>query len=159
MPLHRKTQKKNFLVQKDEVDGRISDVPWNMFRDSTCGPASARAVQETMPRIEEQSMTMHIMPAASTNQIRVLIADDHPLFREALRELIETDRDFRVVGEANDGREAIKMVVDIRPDILLLDLLMPVKAGLETLQELSTMTHTTRTVSYTHLTLPTIYSV
>jgi DNA-binding NarL/FixJ family response regulator len=99
-----------------------------------------------MPRIEERSMTMHMMPTTITNQVRVLIADDHPLFREALRELIETDRDFRVIGEANDGREAIKMVADIRPDILLLDLLMPVKAGLETLQELSTMTHTTRTL-------------
>jgi two-component system nitrate/nitrite response regulator NarL len=91
-------------------------------------------------------MTMHTMPTTTSNQVRVLIADDHPLFREALRELIETDRDFRVVGEANDGREAIRMVGDMGPDILLLDLLMPVKAGLETLQELSTMSHTTRTL-------------
>jgi len=77
---------------------------------------------------------------------QIVIADDHPLFREALRQLLETDPEIRVIGEADDGREAIKMVTELRPDILLLDLVMPVRGGLETLRDLSTMSLPTRTL-------------
>jgi two-component system nitrate/nitrite response regulator NarL len=69
--------------------------------------------------------------------IRLLIADDHPIFRHGLRQLLEAEPDFRVVGEAGDGAEVIEMVPRLHPDIVLLDLAMPRVAGMEALRELS----------------------
>jgi two-component system, NarL family, nitrate/nitrite response regulator NarL len=76
-------------------------------------------------------------PRVLTQRIRVLLADDHPVFRQGLRRLLEGERDFLVVGEANDGREAIAMAAQLRPDILLLDLSMPGGSGLDALCELT----------------------
>jgi two-component system nitrate/nitrite response regulator NarL len=69
--------------------------------------------------------------------IRILIADDHPIFRHGVRQLLEAEPDFVVVGEAGDGTEVIEMVPRLRPDIVLLDLAMPRVAGMEALRELS----------------------
>jgi DNA-binding NarL/FixJ family response regulator len=68
--------------------------------------------------------------------IRILIADDHPIFRDGLRKLLEAEPGFKVVGEATDGAEAVRMVQEVKPDILLLDLAMPRMPGLEALREL-----------------------
>jgi DNA-binding NarL/FixJ family response regulator len=81
--------------------------------------------------------------------ISVIIADDHQMFREALRKLLETDPLVRVVGEAANGRDAIKLAADLRPDILLLDLLMPVTPGLAALRELARLTPPVRTLLLT----------
>jgi DNA-binding NarL/FixJ family response regulator len=70
--------------------------------------------------------------------VRILIADDHPIFRDGLKRLLESERDFKVVGEACDGVEAVTMVRQLKPEILLLDLAMPRRPGLEALRELST---------------------
>src|SRR5438034_1801909 len=72
-----------------------------------------------------------------TPQIRILIADDHPIFRDGLRRLLESEREFKVVGEACDGVEAVSMVRQLKPEILLLDLAMPRRPGLEALREMS----------------------
>jgi two-component system, NarL family, nitrate/nitrite response regulator NarL len=81
--------------------------------------------------------------------IKVVIADDHPLFREALRKLLETDPTLQLIGEASDGHEAIRLVREMRPDLLLLDFSMPLVPGLDTLRELSTMTPAIRTLLLT----------
>ncbi|MBN2508590.1 MAG: response regulator transcription factor [Verrucomicrobia bacterium] len=66
------------------------------------------------------------MPART----RILIADDHPLFRKGLRETIETNRTFQVVGEASEGREALQRIRDLKPDVCILDINMPGVDGL-----------------------------
>jgi len=74
---------------------------------------------------------------ASLRPIRIVIADDHPIFRDGLRRLFEAEGDFKVLGEADDGAEAVKLARQLEPDILLLDLAMPRHPGLEALRELS----------------------
>jgi two-component system, NarL family, nitrate/nitrite response regulator NarL len=69
--------------------------------------------------------------------IRIVIADDHPIFRDGLRRLLETEPDLKVIGEACDGAEAVKLARQLKPDILLLDLARPRHPGLEALRELS----------------------
>ncbi len=68
---------------------------------------------------------------------RILIADDHPIFRDGLKRLLESERDFKVVGEACDGVDAVKLVRQLKPEILLLDLAMPRLPGLEALREMN----------------------
>jgi NarL family two-component system response regulator LiaR len=68
--------------------------------------------------------------------IRVLIADDHAIVREGLRALIDTEPGLELVGEAGDGVEAIRLARSLKPDVLLLDLLMPRKDGLEVIAEI-----------------------
>lgn len=77
------------------------------------------------------------MPEAAA-PIRVLIADDHAIFRAGLRKLIEAEPGLEVAGEARDGEEAIKLSAEVTPDILLLDLAMPGVPGLEVLRHLGT---------------------
>jgi DNA-binding NarL/FixJ family response regulator len=69
--------------------------------------------------------------------IRVLIADDHPVVRQGLRTFLDLQEDISVVGEAGDGAEAVELVERLTPDVLLLDLKMPVLDGLATLGRLA----------------------
>jgi len=68
--------------------------------------------------------------------MRILIADDHVLFRESLRALLSA-RDFEVVGEANNGREAIRLAWQLKPDVILMDLTMPEMNGLDATKQLT----------------------
>ena len=70
-------------------------------------------------------------------KIRVLLADDHNLFRQGLRQLLELDADIEVVGEAGDGLEVQRMVAELKPDVVLMDMRMPIMSGLEALQALA----------------------
>ena len=81
--------------------------------------------------------------------IKVLVADDHAIFREGLRKLLEVANDITIVGEASNGVECTKMVTKLRPDILLLDLRMPDKDGLSVLAEVDLSSLPTRIIVLT----------
>jgi len=73
-----------------------------------------------------------------SDTVRVLIADDDPIVRQAVRTVLEASGAFQVVGEAEDGQAAAEFVGKTKPDILLLDLLMPNLPGLEALRAITT---------------------
>jgi DNA-binding NarL/FixJ family response regulator len=66
-----------------------------------------------------------------THEIRIVIADDHPIFRRGLKEVIESDSGLRVITEAPDGNKAIELIESLMPDVALLDIDMPGKNGFE----------------------------
>ena len=82
-------------------------------------------------------------------EIRILIADDHSIFRDGVRKLLEAEGGFTIVGEATNGTEALDLVIGLRPDVLLLDISMPELSGLEVLRRLPKQTAPLRTILLT----------
>ena len=79
--------------------------------------------------------------------IRVCLVDDQTLVRQGIRSLLALDDGIEVVAEAADGKQAVELVPQVRPDVVLMDMRMPVMSGLEALQALTAL----GPVSYTHL--------
>lgn len=71
-----------------------------------------------------------------TNAYRIVLADDHKLFRDGLERLLGYEEDIQVLGCADNGEDAVKLVEELKPDILLLDVQMPVMGGIELVEEL-----------------------
>jgi NarL family two-component system response regulator LiaR len=81
--------------------------------------------------------------------IRILLADDHPIVREGLRAVLETQADFQVIAEAARGDEALRLALALQPDILLLDLEMPILDGVETIRRLRQQQPAARIIVFT----------
>jgi NarL family two-component system response regulator LiaR len=70
------------------------------------------------------------------DQIKVLVVDDHPVVRKGIRSLLAEEEDIQVVGEAVNGIEAIALLKQVKPDVILMDLVMPEMNGIEAIQEI-----------------------
>jgi two-component system, NarL family, nitrate/nitrite response regulator NarL len=81
--------------------------------------------------------------------IRVLVADDHAIFRDGLRKLLDSAGDIAIVGEAPNGNECVRLMNKLKPDILLLDLRMPEKDGLSVLENVNFDSLQTRVIVVT----------
>ena len=69
-------------------------------------------------------------------QIRVMLADDHPIMRDDLRDALQDEGDFEVVGLARDGVEAVRMVQSLAPEVIVMDVMMPHKDGVDACREI-----------------------
>ena len=81
-----------------------------------------------------------------SEQIRIVIADDHSMIREGLKKLLELDGDIQVVGEAGNGEECLTVIKKVKPDVVLLDINMPVMNGLKMLEVLRASENRTQRV-------------
>src|SRR3954463_1850430 len=84
-----------------------------------------------------------------SKSIRILMADDHPFFLDGLAANLETESDFNIVARANDGRQAVEMCRQHQPDVLLIDLRMPVMNGVEAIKEIDVCSPKSRIIVLT----------
>lgn len=77
------------------------------------------------------------------NQIRVLLVDDHTILREGLRALLEREPDMQVVGEAEDGRAAVEQARQLQPDVVVMDIAMPLLNGIEATRQIKCLPYKT----------------
>ncbi len=89
------------------------------------------------------------MTPMAADQLRILIADDHPLFRKGLRTLLGTVPGFVLVGEAETGQEAVERSLALEPDVVLMDLQMPGGSGIEAIRQIVAASPTTRVLVVT----------
>src|SRR5215469_16676858 len=99
----------------------------------------------------ENNAAMNVSAPGSEvkSKIRIVVADDHPIFRDGLCKLLALEEDFDVVAQASDGRQVLEVLQQLEPDILLRDLKMPGLDGLATLQRLQAAKNKTRVIVLT----------
>ena len=84
-----------------------------------------------------------------TKQIRVMLADDHPIMRDGLRDALQDEGDFEVVGSAGDGVEAVTMAQGLEPEVIVMDVIMPNKDGVDACREIMELLPDTRVLMLT----------
>src|ERR1041384_1735608 len=125
-----------------DCSGCASEWKWSAA-PFKCDPRAARGRRSTpafrcrTPREMEALREDDFMPNNSmTKTIHVLLAEDHAIVREGFRKLLEAEEDFAVVGEADNGRTAVEMTKRLRPDVVVMDIAMPLLNGLEATRQI-----------------------
>lgn len=85
----------------------------------------------------------------TNKKISIIIADDHPVFRSGLMKIIETDKEIEIIGEADNGESALNKILELNPDIALLDIDMPKMTGIQVLKELKKRKINSKTIFLT----------
>ena len=112
------------------------------------------------PRCVSQQGTESALASDQPKKISIVIADDHPLMRRALRDLLEQEQDLQVLGEAGNGREAIELIERYSPDVVIMDIAMPVMNGVEATERIKASSPRTSVLILTvHTDIETIFSI
>jgi len=121
------------------LDGRleIESAPGQGTRFILTAPLPAPVAAEPA-EAAPPSAAAAISPASAPGAIRVLVADDHTVVRKGLVELLKKEPRLAIVGEAADGRQAVEQARQLRPDVVLMDVTMPIMSGVEATRVLST---------------------
>ena len=102
------------------------------------------AVPIPAPRAEQRHVPDPVSPVSPVETYRVIVADDAAGMRELMHTLLSLEPDFEVVGQARDGVEAVELVTALQPDLLVIDISMPVMDGLEAIERIRAISPTTR---------------
>lgn len=97
--------------------------------------------QNTDNQVDSKIMLLN---HTEVDSVRILLADDHPSIRSGIRKLLEYEPEITVIGEAGDGKEALRLAQQLDPDILLLDIEMPLMTGIEVARRLKEVDSTIR---------------
>jgi NarL family two-component system response regulator LiaR len=89
-----------------------------------------------LTEVASRLTTDHNRLGEKSGKTRIILADDHPLLRQALRDVLEKQRDFEVIAEARDGEEAVKLTTELDPDVVIMDMSMPKLNGLEATRQI-----------------------
>jgi two-component system, NarL family, nitrate/nitrite response regulator NarL len=87
--------------------------------------------------LRKNPLLYYVLTLDAMNPTRIVLADDHELVRDGIKSLLENEEDFKVVAEASDGREALKIIAREQPDLLIVDIRMPVMNGIEVVKNLT----------------------
>jgi DNA-binding NarL/FixJ family response regulator len=108
---------------------------WRMEEGMQCDAEDFLAkpieIAALVPRIQK------LLDKEAAKRIRVLIVDDHAVVRDGIRAVLALQRDMQVVGEAVDGKDALEKTIELMPDVVLMDIVMPVVNGLDAAKEIS----------------------
>ena len=123
--------------------------PWPGSRPDG-GPDGGTPLPVRSPLLE----TMWEIDMVLDRRIRMIVVDDHPVVRDGIRELLNHFSDFHVVGKAGDGAEAVRLAAELGPEVIIMDVLMPERDGIDACREIMDLLPGTRVLMLTASTAP-----